>query len=182
MGVQTLKMNSKLEIAFPHNTKMDKNANVVTAPKLMPFPPCYPKSVPAAGGIFASLNGLIEILKIQMGHRPDILSQEVASQFSKPYIATKYIEKWKGKINFPVSVDRLESYYGLGWRRLRSKDHKGKDLIFHGGFIGGIRTFIGYMPSQESGIIILVNQNTKFPMQQGMNFWRAFLEKKSNKI
>ncbi len=174
-GAQTVEMNPKIKIAFPHN-KARETKGVVTPPKPMPFPSHYPKVFPAAAGIFSSLNGLIEILKIQMGYRPNIISLKTAAQFAKPYIEAKYIENWKGKLRFPFLISRVESYYGLGWRIFKSKDHKGKYLIFHSGFIGGVRAFMGYIPCEDIGIIILVNQDTKFHMQQGINFWGCFLK------
>lgn len=168
-GLQTLDMNPSIKIAFPHTKK---NKQVIA----LPFPPYYPKSAPAAAGIFASINGLIEVLKTQMGHRPDICSKEVCNKFIQPYIKADIIKRLQGKFDLPLPEKKIEPYYGLGWRILKSKDHKGKDLVFHSGYINGVRSFIGYMPALDIGIIILANQDTKFPVQQGLNFWKIGLK------
>lgn len=44
------------------------------------------------------------------------------------------------------------------------------DLIFHSGYIEGAKTFIGYIPSKEIGIIILSNDSSAFPVQSGIDF------------
>jgi len=174
LGFQALKtadMNFPCNVAFPH---MERN-NIV---KPMPFPPFYPKAAPAAAGIFASLRGLIEILKIQMGYREDICCKKVCNGFVEPYIKANIVEKWKENFKFPIAEDRTEDYYGLGWRILKSKDHKNRDMIFHSGYIGGIRAFMGYIPSLDIGMIIMVNQDTKFLVQQSLEFWKIALKEK----
>lgn len=79
-------------------------------------------------------------------------------------------------MKWPCDRNKIESYYGIGWRILKAKQYPGKDLIFHSGYIGGIRSFIGFIPSEEMGIIILTNQDTKLPVQNGIDFWGAFLK------
>lgn len=69
----------------------------------------------------------------------------------------------------------IESYYALGWRILKLKNHANKGLIFHSGYIEGINSFIGFIPSEELGIIILINQNSKFPLKSGLELWFDYI-------
>lgn len=172
-GVQVLPLDSNDNIAYPHFS--GKNKKRVIVRKALPFPPYYPKAAPAAAGVFASLDGMIEIFKLNFGYRPDLISQKTLDAFHTPIIANRDIAKWHAK--WPVALRKIESYYGVGWRVLKAKNYPNKDLIFHSGAIAGIRTFIGFIPEKEMGIIILVNQNSDFTHKQGIGFWGEFLKK-----
>ncbi|AFC70628.1 serine hydrolase [Rickettsia australis] len=69
----------------------------------------------------------------------------------------------------------IESYYALGWRILKVRGCPNKDLIFHLGYINGINSFIGFIPSEELGIIILVNQKGSFPLKNGLGLWFDYI-------
>ena len=162
-GIQILPIDSHMDIAYPHSNG-----------KPLPFPPYYPKAVPAAAGVFASLDGMIEVLKLSFGYRQDLISQKTLDMLYSPKISNKDIDKWN--IGWQSERDKFKSYYGLGWRILKAQEHPGKDLIFHSGFISGIRSFIGFIPSQEIGIIILTNQDSRIPFVESMDFWGEFLK------
>lgn len=162
-GVQVVPINPNLEIAYPH-----KNGHSLQ------FPPYYPKAVPASAGAFASLDGMIEIFKLSFGYRPDLISQKTLNSIHKPIIANKDLYKWK-KI-LPYDVEDLDSYYGIGWRILTNKKHPGENLICHGGYIAGINSFIGFIPSKEIGVIILLNQETFAAVKNGLSFWKTVIE------
>ncbi|AFB26932.1 MULTISPECIES: hypothetical protein [spotted fever group] len=71
----------------------------------------------------------------------------------------------------------IESYYALGWRILKVKGCSNKDLIFHSDYIiNGINSFIGFIPSEELGIIILVNQEGSFPLKNGLGLWFDYID------
>lgn len=160
-GIQIVPLQPTLDVAYPHH----KN-------KALRFPPYYPKAAPAAAGVFASLDGMIELYKLSFGYRPDLISRKTLNYFQRPVILNHDNYKWQTRL--PYNRNKIESYYGLGWRILKAKGHPGKDLIFHSGFINGANTFIGYIPSQEIGIIILVNQNSKVPMEKGIQLWSLY--------
>ena len=169
--IQILPLNYKAQIAYPHIKVKGKKAHSI---KALPMPPYYPKAAPAAAGVFASLNGMIELFKLQFGHRPDLISKQTLDQFYKPVIANRDIENWG--IKWPCPLDEIESYYGAGWRILKAKKYPGHDLIFHGGMISGISTFVGYIPLLDLGVIILTNQSSGFATREGIHFWGLFLE------
>lgn len=169
--IQIVPLKTSNDIAYPHvkdRTKADFIA------KSLPFPPYYPKIVPAAAGVFASLNGMIELYKLSFGYRPDLISQKMIDLMHAPIISTNDPQRWHTIL--PYKEDKIESYYGLGWRIFRSKDHPGKDLIFHAGCIRGIVSFIGSIPSEEIGIIVLINQDKSSAFKTGLDFWAAVLD------
>jgi beta-lactamase class C len=163
--IQMLPLGKEAHIAYPHIKNKQKDGFTI-----LPFPPYYPKTVPAAAGIFASIDGMIELYKFLFFYRPDLIANETLEIFYAPYIEA-YISHWK----LPYEKE-IESYYGLGWRIFKSKTHKDKDFIFHGGAIAGINAFIGFIPSEEIGIIILMNEPLPSASKRGLEFWREFLK------
>lgn len=169
-GIQIVPINPTMVIAYPHAKDVTHESHPL---KPLPFPPYYPKATPAAAGVFASLDGLIEIFKLSFGYRPDLISQETLDFLHTPVIANRDIEKWD--IKWPCDKSKIDSYYGLGWRILKSRQYPNKSLIFHGGMIAGAVSFIGFIPSEELGIIILCNQSSRVPLEGGISFWGEFL-------
>ena len=47
-----------------------------------------------------------------------------------------------------------ERYYSLGWRIYH---YRGRNIIYHGGYIRGYRAEIGYCPQEDVGIAFLQN-------------------------
>lgn len=161
-AVKLLLIKPNEDIAYPHS----KN-------QLAPFPSYYQTVVPASAGIFASIDGMIEFFKLSFGYRPELISQNTLDTIFKPIISNTDVFEWH--LDFPFEENKIHSYYGLGWRILKVQDQADADLIFHSGYIQGVRAFIGFVPSQEAGIIILSNESTIFPIQNGMHFWGAVL-------
>lgn len=168
--IQIVPINSNMKIAYPHSRDKTKKSHSL---KSLPFPPYYPKAAPAAAGVFASLDGMIEIYKLSFGYRSDLISQKTIDYLHTPIISNRDIEKWN--VKWPYNKNEIESYYGLGWRILKAKGHPGKDLIFHSGYIAGIVTFMGFIPSEQTGIIILINEDSHVANQSGIDFWGKYL-------
>lgn len=164
-----LSVDADQELAYPHSKKTVNGVDKITA---LSLPPYYPKTVPASAGIFASLNGMIEIYKLCFGYRPDLISNSTLQRMLTKVRSNREIFKWQ--LRLPVDEKNIESAYALGWRILKVKDMPDKDLIFHSGAINGVRSFIGFIPSNEIGIIILSNQDTWFPLNTGMALWGEF--------
>ena len=164
--IQVVPIDPHMSVAYPH-------VKGKTKIKSLPFPPYYPKATPAAAGVFASLDGMIEVFKLSFGYKPDLISQNTLEALFTPFIANRDVDKWN--IKWPCDKNRIESYYGLGWRILRIKERSDKDLIFHGGFISGATPFIGFIPSEEIGVIFLINQHSRMPFESGIELWGEFL-------
>lgn len=198
-GIQVVPLNPGAEVAYPHfKGKVQVGRKLVThvkkktakqrqkriknkekfvpvyaqGTKSLPFPPYYPKAAPAAAGVFASLDGMIELFKLQFGYRPDLISSKTLEQFYQPVVVNSDFKKWN--VELP-NARQIQGYYGLGWRILRSQKHPDKDIIFHGGAISGIRSFVGYIPSEKIGVIILLNQNSGGALKRGLQFWGNYI-------
>jgi beta-lactamase class C len=165
-GIQLLPVNPTSDVAFPHNEEKTDDGWVL---KQLSLPPYYPKAAPAAAGVCASLDGMISFFRLSFGYRPDLISQTTLDRMQKPIIANRDIDKW----NLPGVGDmkKIGSFYGMGWRILKKKQHPGKEIIFHSGYLSGISTFIGFIPSEEIGIIMLVNQGSRHVLGSGLQFW-----------
>ncbi len=168
-GFQLVPVDSHLEVAYPHGR--DKTTENFLKP--LPFPPYYPKAAPAAAGVFASIDGMIELFKLSFGYRSDLISQKTLDSLYKTSMTNHDVDKWQ--IGWQSDRDKFNSYYGLGWRILKPKEYPGKDLIFHSGFISGVSTFIGLIPDEDIGIIILINQQSPVALKGSIDFWGEFL-------
>lgn len=170
--IQVLPIDPAMKIAYPH-TKSKKNNSLTS----LPFPPYYPKTTPAAAGVFASLNGMIELFKLSFGYYPALISQKTLDYLHTPVSANRDIDSWgEWGIQWPYRLDEIESYYGLGWRILKVKHCPDKEFIFHGGHIAGIVSFIGFIPAEEIGIIILINEKTNIAFQSSIDLWGEILK------
>lgn len=170
-GIQIMPIDPKMQVAYPHSKKTVNGVDVV---KQLPLPPYYPKITPASAGIFASIDGMIEVFKLNFGYNPDLISAKILNRMHAPIISNRDIDKW-WFIDWPINKKTIESYYGLGWRILKAKHCPKKELIFHSGYLNGCGSFIGFIPSGDIGIIILANQTSSFPLNTGINFWGEYL-------
>lgn len=173
-GLQVLPLSETADVAYPHALKVIKGREMIVP---LSFPPYYPKAVPAAAGIFASLDSMIELFKLCFSYRPDLISQKTLDLMFTPIASNEDCFKWN--LGSAINKKNIESLYALGWRILRQKKEPSKKLIFHSGYINGISSFIGFIPSEEIGIIFLSNQRSPYPVKCGIKFWGEFLRKKS---
>lgn len=173
--IQIFPIQSGHAVASPH-----AQLNAKHPLKPLPFPPYYPKASASAAGVFASLDGMIALFKLQFGYRPDLISQKTLDIFQSPHIKNHDLQKFH--IEWPCPRNQIDSYYGFGFRRLQAKPFPGQDLIFHSGYISGAVAFVGFMPSEDIGIIVLVNQNSRFAMKTGIALWTEFLPHAPQKI
>ena len=173
-GIQTVPIDPGIAIAHPHIQHYKSKKKITKKLRSLPLPPYYPKATPAAAGIFASLDGMVEVFKLSFGYRPDLISQTTLNKFYTPVISNRDTDKWNMD-HLPCSRKNIKSYYGLGWRILQSKAQPKKDLIYHAGYLAGISSFIGFLPAEEIGLIILVNQNSSIPFRSGIALWGDLL-------
>lgn len=172
-GIKTIPLSSHHIIAHPH-IQMDHYGTF----KTLPIPLFYPKTVPAAAGVFASLDGMIEFFKFCFGYQPQLITESTRTQLFQPIARNRDIDRWSG-IPWPCSRHTIQSFYGLGCRILKANVCPEKTLIFHSGYLSGLSTFIGFIPSENIGIIILANQNSGISLKKGIEFWGTII--KSNK-
>jgi len=119
----------------------------------------------SSGGINASASDMGKWLLMLTGHHPNVISEKSLNQLSEP-IATlnnrRFSRHWDG-------VNR--SYYGLGWRIL---DNHGQKIVYHGGYVNGYRSEIAFSPEDGTGICILINTSSSYPLEVIPDFFNHF--------
>lgn len=119
----------------------------------------------SSGGINASASDMGKWLLMLTGHHPEVISEESLNTLSEP-IATlnnrRFSRRWD-------NVNR--SYYGLGWRIL---DNHGQKIVYHGGYVNGYRSEIAFAPEDGTGICILINTSSSYPLEVIPGFFNHF--------
>lgn len=123
-------------------------------------------TVAPAGGINSSVRDMATFLNAQMGAYPQFLNQHALFRMQTPYINTK------NGGSSSQAVRLKDPRYGLGWRII---DYADNTLVYHGGWVKGFTNYIGFMPDQKLGIVILHNGDTKFSSRTGMKFFETAL-------
>lgn len=123
----------------------------------------YHGAVASAAGVNASVTDMISFLRLQMIGDDNLLSKEDLELFHQPHTSAPDLFLWlkdemKGK---------LRSYYGLGWRIVENDTCR---VVFHGGYVKGFISFIGFLPDKKIGIIVLHNGQNIFSAETGIRF------------
>lgn len=109
----------------------------------------------SSGGINASASDMGKWLLLLTGHYPEIISSETLAQLYDPFATLnnrRFSRHWDG-VN--------QSHYGMGWRVL---DNHGQRIVYHGGYVNGYRSEIAFDPDNGTGICILINSNSSYPL------------------
>jgi beta-lactamase class C len=112
--------------------------------------------IPPAAGINASVRDLNQWMIAQLGHRSEVLPQDLLDEIQAPQIATPSERRrggWRG-------ARVRDAHYGIGWRIF---DYAGERLLFHGGAVQGYRGMIGFLPEHGFGIVMLWNCESAAP-------------------
>jgi beta-lactamase class C len=167
-GESVCDLNPAHLIAYPH--RMIKNKLISrNLPKL------YTESVCSAAGLFLSIDQMANYANFMLGHNPQILDKKELDLLFQPQVEVTDIF-WKWHLKWPFPVRELKSHYGLGWRTLEWKNNMKDRLIFHGGHLNGVSTFIGLLPEKDLGIVILSNQDALSGDSLGMDFWKYSMD------
>jgi CubicO group peptidase (beta-lactamase class C family) len=86
-----------------------------------------------AGGVVASANDLARYLAVMMNGQDDVLSAEGKAQMMRP-------------------AGGAATFYGFGW--FVDSGHR---TVWHSGSTPGVETLATMMPSQDAGVVVLVN-------------------------
>lgn len=130
----------------------------------IPMPKKYYNAV-SSGGINASASDMGKWLLLLTGNYPDIISDETLAQIYDPFATMnnrRFSRYWVG-VN--------ESHYGMGWRVL---DNHGQKIVYHGGYVNGYRSEIAFSPDDQTGICILINANSSYPLKVIPDFFNHF--------
>ena len=119
----------------------------------------------SSGGVNASASDMGKWLLLLTGYYPDIISEETLAEIYEPFAAIRnqrFSRYWDG-VN--------ESHYGMGWRML---DNHGQKIVYHGGYVNGFRSEIAFSPEDGTGICILINTNSSYPLTVIPDFFNHF--------
>lgn len=156
---------NKASVHIFENTKekKGKKGKAGTCAIKVPYRQDY-ANFPAAAGCSSSIHDMGLFLAAIMGARSDILSPRDLNAFIEPLIHTP--DQWN---RTSAHRDRItETHYGLGWRMMTFGGHH---LVFHGGWIRGISSFISFIPEKKIGIVILQNSEGNLPFTLSMQFY-----------
>lgn len=129
-------------------------------------------NVAPAGGINSSIRDMALFLKAQLGGAQAVINSKMLSRLHKPTINAPNILKGYATTKKPVN----NAAYGLGFRMA---DFAGEKIVFHGGWLRGFTNFIGFLPKQQVGIVILHNSESRFSTRLAMQFFDSFLHPKT---
>ncbi|MBA4750370.1 MAG: beta-lactamase family protein [Alphaproteobacteria bacterium] len=153
-------------VAIPHKTdKKDKHKLT----RLSLSSP-YFRTAAAAAGLFASLNDMKAFARLTFGREVHTLSSKNREALFTPVLENRDLERW-GRIDLPAPLGQVKSWYCLGWRKFMVKDKPETVLIFHSGYVAGVNTFIGHIPSNDLTLIFLSNQDGGVATRAGLSLW-----------
>ncbi len=109
--------------------------------------------VAAAGGLNASVYDLIQWVRAQLGHEPEVLNTQVLTQLHAPVVETPTEVK---KLRW-LSERLNDADYALGWRVY---DYAGERMVVHAGGVSGYRSMVAMLPEHDLGIAILWNSSS----------------------
>lgn len=119
----------------------------------------------SSGGINASASDMGKWLLLLTGHYPEVISKETLTEIYEPFATIRnqrFSRHWDG-------VD--QSHYGMGWRLL---ENHGQKIVYHGGYVNGYRSEIAFDPENGTGICILINTNSSYPLKVIPGFFNHF--------
>ncbi len=124
-------------------------------------------SVAPAAGVNASLEDMERWLSLLMGYQNDIIDSTYLQTLFQPHVEVApregVMRSWR-----PMDV----SAYGLGWRLV---EKEGKHYVFHGGFVNGYRSEIGFCQESGIGMVLLTNGSSHF-MKDALPYFFDLLE------
>lgn len=124
---------------------------------------------PASAGVNACVDDLVPFLQLYLGKYPELMTQQELFPLLSPTIdATKSLE-FLGMPREPLK----EAWYGLGWLLLKIGQEK---VVYHTGYLNGVRNFVGFMPDHGIGVAILTNSERMVASHIGLEFFYRYLE------
>ncbi len=123
--------------------------------------------VPPAAGINASVTDMARWLMAQMGSHPEVVTAEQVAELVRPRVATpRELRRrgWNGLLS--------DAHYGLGWRIY---EVGGEVIVMHSGWVSGFVADISYSPRHRTGLVVLLNGESRHINDFTSQFWRRTL-------
>ena len=123
-------------------------------------------NLPSTGGINASILDMGNWLRVLLGNRPDVVSEDALDFVFQPFVRSnnenRYFRHW----------DMLdEAHYGMGWRVLQLQSDT---VLYHGGFVNGYRSEIAFDRKEKVGICVLFNSSSDLAGRCIPAFWEQY--------
>lgn len=134
--------------------------------------PEYYSVLPAAG-VNASISDMAKWLMALLGNNPEVITKETLKELFKREVQVPRRRKY----HFFRWRSIRETYYAMGWRVL---NYGGETVIYHGGFVNGYRSEIGFCPSQKIGIVVLCNASGKLVNESIPTFFDDYFNHQHN--
>ncbi|MGI8485133.1 MAG: serine hydrolase domain-containing protein, partial [Thermomicrobiales bacterium] len=119
------------------------------------------------GGTLASLSDMANYVAMQ-------LNQGVSTAGTRVVSAANLAECWQPHIDIPISPtldpDLRKAGYGMGWMSQTYRD--GRSLVWHNGGIDGFTTYLGFLPEDDLGLVVLTNLE---PSSRSLSFYQYVL-------
>ena len=134
-------MQASENVAYPH-LKVDDNVHIIEHTNTDNNAP--------AGGVWSSAWDMAQFLRLHIndgartGNR--ILAQTTVQEMRKPLA----LDPWPDPVMPPSHLNA----YGLGWAL---STYQGRLVVWHNGLMHGMVSFVGYVPEEDLGIVVLTN-------------------------
>lgn len=148
----------KSDRAWPHERA--KNGRLIPSKA---YSSRYHETVVSSAGINAHITDMFKFLRLQLGLCPSVITPSELSSTHQKIISAKDADRWfRTRFNGDFSC-----HYGYGWRIVATKN---EEIIFHGGWLQGFVSFLGFSPQKKRGIVVLTNSESSFALSTGMDF------------
>jgi beta-lactamase class C len=142
------------DVALPHKRdRLSRKAEIYGDWRRIDVKKPY-YSIPAAGGVNASILDMTRWLAAQTGDAPDVVSPAVLDLIHAP----RTISPAETARMRTVSPRFRAAQYGFGWRLY---NYGGAQVIAHAGTVDGYAAQIAFLPDSGVGIIILANARSR---------------------
>jgi CubicO group peptidase (beta-lactamase class C family) len=143
------------DYAGGHSLDLDGKATMVQYGPVGAYAP--------VGGTLACLDDMVAYVQMQLRRGMSVTGKRVVSEANlaethKPHIAEP--------TDKALDPDTVSAHYCMGWVNQQYTD--GNTLLWHNGGIDGFTSFIGFMPGQDLGLVVLNNIN---PSPTGFYFY-----------
>ncbi len=134
-------------------------------------------NLPSAGGIHSNGHDMQLWLQALLGAHPEVLSPGAIELAFTPYVNTGRDDRY-----FNVWPEVTESYYGLGWRIIKTPH---RTITYHGGLVNHFRTEIAIDQKNQIGVVFLFNSVCDYADEAVFHFfqeWDCYHHNQSLKI
>lgn len=128
--------------------------------------PGYYQVAPAAG-VNASVTDMARWLMAQMGSHPDVVTAAQVAELTRRRLVTpRELQRrgWKDLLT--------DAHYGLGWRIYTLGE---EEIVMHSGWVRGFVADMSYSPRHRTGLVVLLNGESRFINDITTLFWRRVL-------